>query len=65
MVVDLTSLKLGDRVKLVGGLEAEIVEPSEDGRWILVRYLKSPRGSALVDTQDLCAAEEVEALIES
>jgi hypothetical protein len=60
MKVGLYDLAIGDRVRLIGGLIAEIVSPTEDGRWIRVRYVESPADPQLVDTEDLCAEEEIE-----
>ena len=58
--MDLRDLKLGERVRLVeGGIIAEIITSTEDGRWIKVRYLESPDEPKLVGTEDLCPDDEI------
>ena len=37
--MDISTLKPGDRVRTVDGALAEIVRETEDGQWILLRYL--------------------------
>ena len=58
--MDLHDLKPGDRVRLEGGIVAEVVAPTEDGRWIKVRYIKSPDDPALVGTEDVCSEDEIQ-----
>ncbi len=50
----------GNHVRLDGGIVAEVVAPTEDGRWIKVRYVESPDHPALVGTEDLCSGGEIE-----
>ena len=58
--MDLYDLKPGDRVRLAQGrIIAEIVAPTEDGRWIKVRYVESPDEPNLVGTEDLCTDDEI------
>jgi len=61
--VNLYELKIGDRVKTVDGATAEIVKESEDGRWILVRYVESAEDPDLVGTEDLCDESELAEMV--
>ena len=60
--MDLHDLKAGDRVRTVDGNVAEVLTPTEDGRWIKVRYVESPADPALVGTEDLCSETEIQGL---
>lgn len=57
--MDLTLLKPGDRIRTRDGATAEILKPTEDGKWILVRYIEASEDPAIVGTEDLCAEAEV------
>ena len=57
--LDLTRLKAGDLVRTLDGSAAEVVRQSEDGKWILVRYVDSKENPRLVGTEDLCSDDEV------
>lgn len=59
MALDVWTLKGGDLVRLVGGAVAQIVEPTEDGRWIPVHYVEVPEAPGLVGTEDLCSEDEI------
>ncbi len=56
----LTEFKTGDIVRLTGGLVAEVVAPTEDGRWVRVRYISAPMRPELEGTEDLSSDYEVE-----
>lgn len=58
--MDLYDLEPGDLVRLSeDGAVAEVVRPTEDGRWILLRYIESPEDPHLVGTERLCSDDEV------
>ena len=58
--MDLYDLEPGDLVRVgEGGAVAEVVRPTEDGRWILVRYVESPEERHLLGTERLCSEDEV------
>ena len=63
--MNLYELKRGDHARTVDGALVEIVNETEDGQWILVRYLADTEDSALIGTEDLCDADELESLEES
>lgn len=52
--MDLYELKVGDHVRTVDGSVAEIVNETQDGQWILVRYLEGTEDPKLIGTEDLC-----------
>jgi hypothetical protein len=58
--MNLYDLKRGDRARTVDGALVEIVNETEDGQWILVRYLADTEDPALVGTEDLCHEDEIE-----
>lgn len=60
--MDLRDLKAGDAIVTRDGCVAEVLRDTEDGHWILVRYLKAS-DPAIVGTHDLCHEDEVLALV--
>ena len=59
MAFSLWDLRLGERIKLESGAVAEVVAPTEDGTWILVKYLDVPESPEIVGKEDLCSLEEI------
>ena len=60
--MDLYKLKPGDQVRTNDGATAEIVSETQDGEWVLVRYIHADDPS-LVGTENLCHDDEVTELI--
>jgi len=58
--MDLHNLKPGDTIQTQGGTTMLILEETEDGKWILVRYLKVPDHRTLDGTRDLCHIDELD-----
>jgi hypothetical protein len=58
-MIDVTSVKVGTRVKLQDGVIAEVTENMEDGQWLQVRYLESPGRPAEVGAVELCHAQDI------
>jgi len=58
--VDLWTLKPGDKIKIYGGAEAEVLSETEDGERIKVRYLKAKDESSLEGTEDLVNEDDIE-----
>ena len=48
---------------LDSGVVAEVLAPTEDGEWILVKYIEAPESPDLVGTEDLCSTEEIVSLV--
>lgn len=61
--MDLWELRVGMQVRLATGAIGKVVSSTEDGQWIRVRYLQSALSPALVNTEDLCSADEVVAIL--
>lgn len=60
--MDLWDLEPGNRVRMVDLGVAEVVAPTEDGEWILVRYVEFNGDPRMVGTEDLCSSDEIEGL---
>ncbi|HET9477228.1 MAG TPA: hypothetical protein VFP63_07050 [Dehalococcoidia bacterium] len=58
--MDLYDLEIGDRVRLADGTIAEVISPTEDGRWIRVRHIESPNNPSRAGTEELCSEDEIE-----
>ena len=63
MSLDIWDLKTGEQIILESGSIAEVLTPTEDGAWILVKYIDSPEFPDIVGTEDLCSAEEIVSLV--
>ena len=62
--MDLWALQPGDRVRTSDGAVVQVLNRTEDGRWVLVRYLEDPENPSAVGTEDLCHEEELSEVIE-
>lgn len=58
-MINVLTLKAGDRLELEDGTLAEVVENMEDGMWVQVRYLQVPRNPAEVGAIELCHAQDI------
>ena len=63
--MDISALEPGDRVRTVDGAVVEVLRETEDGKWILVRYLEDPENPSAVGTEDLCHSDELGQRIET
>ena len=61
--MDIYALKPGDKVRTTDGALVEILKDTEDGRWILIRYLEDPENPSVVGTEDLCHVGELRELV--
>ena len=59
MVQSIWDLKVVDRISLDSGAVAEVIAPTEDGEWVLVKYIEVPESPQIVGTQDLCSTGEI------
>ena len=59
MVQSIWDLKMGDRISLDSGAVAEVIAPTEDGEWVLVKYVEALDSPELVGTEDLCSTGEL------
>lgn len=58
--VDLWTLKPGDKIKIYGGAEAEVLSETEDGERIKVRYLEAKDEPSLEGREDLINEDDIE-----
>jgi hypothetical protein len=58
-VIAIQDLAPGTRIKLKGGVVAEVVENPQDGMWLLVRRLGAPKAEKPAPEDELCHADEV------
>ena len=56
-------LKMGERITLDSGEVAQVMAPTEDGEWILIKYVEAPDSPELVGTEDLCSTGEIVSLV--
>jgi hypothetical protein len=58
-MIDLMTIKVGERLQLRQGIVAEVLENMQDGMWLQVRYLAFPAQPDEVGTEELCHAQDV------
>jgi len=59
-MIVVTDIAPGARLRIAGGLIAEVVENMGDGEWLRVRLLETPGSSgATVGSEELCHATDV------
>ena len=59
MSTDLWQFQKDQQVTLQNGAVAQVLQPTQDGRWIRVKYIHSPDQPDIVGTEDLCHQEEL------
>jgi len=57
--MDIKSLKAGTKLQLEDGSTAEVIEPSQDGIYVKIRYLESPFSPEVVGTEGLASDYEI------
>jgi hypothetical protein len=63
-LVAIQELDPGARVRLRGGILAEVAENPRDGMWIVVRYLETPAGPVAGERIEMAGADDVLARVE-
>ena len=58
-MIDLMTLKPGDRLLLQKGIVADVTENMGDGQWVEVRLIEVPEGPADVGAVELCHAQDI------
>jgi hypothetical protein len=59
-MIVVTGIAEGAKLRIAGGLIAEVIENMGDGEWLRVRLLQAPDGSdAAVGSEELCHATDV------
>jgi hypothetical protein len=62
-MINVLTLRPGDRLELEDGTIAEVLENMEDGMWVQVRYLQVPRNPAEEGAIELCHAQDIAKLL--
>lgn len=62
-MINVLTLRPGDRLELRGGLVAEVTENMDDGMWIQVRYIEVPDDPGEIGSVELCHAQEIVKLL--
>ncbi len=62
-MIDVASLAEGTRLRIAGGLVAEVVGNMGDGEWVRVRLIEVPAGNGAVDDEELCHATDIVAVL--
>jgi hypothetical protein len=57
--VPLRELEPGERIRLRGGVVAEVMENPRDGMWIIVKYVSTPAGPVDGDALEMVASDDV------
>ena len=57
--MDIKALKAGTKLQLEDGSTAEVIEPSQDGIYVKIRYLESPFSPEVVGTEGLASDYEI------
>jgi hypothetical protein len=57
-MIELIGIEPGTRLRIVGGLTAEVLEAIDD-EWVRVRLVDVPEGRGTVGTEELCHATDV------
>jgi hypothetical protein len=58
-LIAIQHLEPGTRIRIAGGVLAEIVENPRDGMWLLVRWISAPADKGAPGTEELCHADQV------
>jgi hypothetical protein len=58
-MINVLTIKPGERIRLREGIVAEVLENMEDGMWLQVRYLEVPKSPDEVGTSELCHAQDI------
>jgi hypothetical protein len=62
-VFAIQELDPGRRIKLKGGIVAEVKDNPRDGSWLVVRYISVPDDPALAGSEELASADDVVELL--
>lgn len=62
-MIDLMTLKPGDRLQLTKGIVAEVTENMDDGMWVEVRLIEAPDRPNEVGAVELCHAQDIVKLL--
>ena len=58
-MINVMTIKVGERLQLQEGVIAEVLENMEDGMWLQVRFMEVPGRPAEVGTIELAHAQDI------
>jgi hypothetical protein len=58
-MIDLMTLKPGDRLQLQNRIVAEVTENMGDGMWVEVRLIEAPERPEEIGAVELCHAQDI------
>ena len=58
-MINVLTIKPGERLQLREGIVAEVLENMEDGMWLQVRYLEVPKSPDETGVTELCHAQDI------
>lgn len=58
-MIDLSVLVPGTRLRIAGGIVAEVVGNVGDGEWLRVRLIEAPAGKGVPGEEELCHATDI------
>ncbi len=58
-MINVLTIRTGDRLQLREGILAEVTENMEDGMWLQVKYLEVPNRPGDVGLIELCHAQDI------
>ena len=62
-MIDLMTLKPGDRLLLQQGIVAEVTANMGDGQWVEVKLIEAPGRPSEVGAVELCHAQDIVKLV--
>jgi hypothetical protein len=64
-MINVMTIKVGERLQLQEGVVAEVLENMEDGMWLQVRFLEVPGSPAEVGAIELAHAQDIVRVLDS
>jgi hypothetical protein len=62
-MINMLTLRPGDRLESCGKIVAEVTENMEDGMWLQVRYVEVPEHPDQTGMVELCHAQDIVRLL--
>jgi hypothetical protein len=57
-MIELSGIERGSRLRIVGGITAEVVDIVND-EWARIRLVETPEGGPAIGTEELCHATDI------
>ncbi len=62
-MIELAEIQNGARLRIAGGIVAEVVGNLGDGEWLRVRLIEAPAGKGVAGEEELCHAADIVELL--